>query len=111
MSAIDMEDEEVIREVTDARNLIAHELWSIVASDQMPDLDRLYSTMLALITKIENWWIINVEIELDPELAAKGVEESDVTSSSIVIMQILGRVALGDDKEAWELYREFVESH
>ena len=108
MEAVDDADLAAVREFTDARNTIAHELRDIVGGGTMPDFAGLFPRLIELVAKIDRWWIVNVEIATDPDLAGREIDEDGVTPGSILIMQILSRVALGEEDEAWELYRAFV---
>ena len=109
MEAIDEADVASMREFTDARNVIAHELRDIIGGGTMPDFAGLFPRLIELVTKIDRWWVINVDIATDPEMAGQDIDEDGVTPGSLIIMQILGQVALGEDEEAWELYRAFIE--
>ena len=98
-SAIDKYDEDTIRKVTDVRNAIAHELGNIIFDNNMPDLVQHFPKIVELVAKIDRWWIINLE---DVN------EEDEIMSGQILGIQALYQVALGDEKEAWELYRAFM---
>jgi hypothetical protein len=110
MEAIDEADIASVQEFTDARNVIAHELRNIIGGSTTPHFAGLFPRLIELVAKIDRWWVINVEIATDPDLAGQEIDEEGVTPGSLLIMQILGRVALGEDEEAWELYRAFTES-
>lgn len=110
MEAIDDADLASVREFTDARNVIAHELRDVIGGGAMPDFAGLFPRLIELVAKIDRWWTVNVDIATDPELAGQDIDEDGVMPGSLLIMQILGRVALGEDKEAWELYRAFVQT-
>lgn len=105
------DDEIAIRRLTLERNRFAHELQNVIGGSYEPDFDTLFSEIVALVTKIKRWWIINVELETDPDWADKGVKAEDITPGSSMLLQILAKVALGEDDEAWELYREFSKDH
>ena len=108
MEAIDEADVASVQAFTDARNVIAHELRDIIGGGTMPDFPGLYPRLIELVAKIDRWWVINIEIATDPDLAGQEIDEDGVTPGSLLIIQVLGRVALGEDQEAWELYRAFV---
>lgn len=108
MDVVTEADEAQVREFTDARNAIAHEMREIVGGDAMPDMERLLPLIVELVTKIDRWWLVNVEIATNPDLAGRDFDEDAVTPGSTMMLQILSRVALGDDDEAWALYRQFV---
>lgn len=109
MEAIDEADVAAVRQFTDARNVIAHQLRDIIGGDAMPDFAGLFPQLVELVAKIDRWWVINVDIATDPELDGQEIHEDGVTPGSILILQTLGRVALGEDEEALELCLAFVE--
>ena len=53
MNVIDETDEIAIREVTKARNKLAHELGDALLGEGMPNLSELFPKLLSLIKKIE----------------------------------------------------------
>ena len=110
--AIDEADVAATREFTDARNVIAHELRDIISGGTVPDFSGLFPRQIGLLAKIDRWWIINVDIAIDPEIAGQDqdIDSDGVMPGSLLLMQILGSVALGEEEEAWELYRAFVEN-
>ena len=63
---------------------------------------------MALVQKIEKWWIINVEIPTNPDFDGKDIDEDGIISGPSWVMQLLVQVALGAEDEAWEFHREFV---
>lgn len=105
------DDEMAIRRLTLERNRFAHELQNVIGGSNEPDFDTMFSEIVALVTKIKRWWILNVELETDPDWAGKVVEVEDVTPGSSMLLQIMAKVALGADDEAWELYKEFSRIH
>ncbi|MCB9947555.1 MAG: hypothetical protein H6842_06985 [Rhodospirillaceae bacterium] len=106
--AIDNADDATVYELTAARNMIAHELHKIIGGQQSLDLVRLFPRLTEIVTKIERWWIINVEIPTNPDWDGKEIDEDDITPSSVLLIQLLSQVALGSDESAWALYRKFV---
>ncbi len=107
MEAIDENDEAEFRELTEERNRLAHELHNVVGGTQLHDFENLFPRLVALVAKIERWWVINVEIATDPDLFDADIDEDGVTPGSLMLLQVLSQVALGNDEEAWALYREF----
>ena len=108
MEAINDADMAAVRKFTDARNVIAHELRNVIGGGQMPDFAGLFPRLIELVAKIDRWWVINVDIAINPDFAGQEIDENGITPGSLLIMQILGHVALGDDEEAWEMYRAFL---
>lgn len=107
IQAINEDDETTIREVTEERNRLAHELRNVLGGTLNHDFEILFPKLVSLIAKIDRWWIVNVEIATDPDLAGTELNEDEVTPGSLMLLQVLNKVALGKDEEAWALYHEF----
>lgn len=62
-NAIDDTDVHAFDRVKVCRNTLAHQLFSMLASKGLPpDFEQCFLDMVALLRKIEVWWITNVEI-------------------------------------------------
>lgn len=108
MGAIDEVDEAAIKAVTDARNRLAHEMTSMISGAQTSHHIECFPTLVGLVHKIEKWWIINVEIETDPDFAGQGIDEDGIVTGPSMMMQMLSQIALGDDDDAWWYLQEFI---
>jgi hypothetical protein len=71
-------------------------------------LESLFPRIAALVSKIERWWILNVDIATDPDMMHKDIADEDIAPGSAFILHLLSRVALGEDEEAWEYYLGFM---
>lgn len=109
MGAIDGADEASIRQVTDMRNKIAHEITGMVSGTSAIDFTLYFSILRGLVNKIEKWWIVNVSIATDPDFQGQEIDEASVVPGMELVMDILVQVALGDGDEAWRLHRMFEE--
>jgi hypothetical protein len=107
MDVISENDEAAIRTATDVRNNLAHEMTSLVGDSSWPDLANPLATIMALVQKIEKWWIVNVEFATDPDINADEIDEEKIVSGPTLVMHLLAQVALGIGDEAWEFHREF----
>ncbi|WRH62148.1 MAG: hypothetical protein RSE12_17520 [Fuscovulum sp.] len=108
MSVIDHDDRAKIKEFTDARNIFAHELQAIVTGSKSPDFEALFPALVDMIIKIDRWWIVNFEIETDPDLTDKEVDHDKILTGSQIMLSIIHQAALGNISEAQDLYEEFV---
>jgi hypothetical protein len=90
-----------------ARNLVAHELAQIVGGSKPGSFDQLFNDMLSLLNKIQRWWVINLDVDTDPDWDGVEIDPNEVTHGSTIIMQILVDVALGDDDLANQHLRLF----
>lgn len=108
MGAIDDHDEKTLRELTEERNRLAHELRNVVDGSHQHDFTNLFPKLVALVEKIDRWWVVNVEIETDQDLSGTEVNEEEVVLGSLMLLQLLAEVALGEDDKTWALYKHFM---
>lgn len=108
MSVIDQADKAKIKECTDARNTFAHELNEIISGRKNPDFETLFPELVELVVKIDKWWIVNVEIDTDPDLVGQEIDIEQVVPGSQLMLSIVHQAALGDVAAATELYEAFV---
>jgi hypothetical protein len=94
--AIDDTDLSTFEQLKKTRNLLAHQLFSIVIgqtesnhSDQLPIL-------MALLRKVEVWWVVNVEIPTNPDFANEEIDEAGIVPGTILSLQMLIEVASGN---------------
>ena len=107
MNALDEDDEVAIKRVTDERNRLAHELSGVIHGSLPQKFNEYYPTVMSLVSKIEKWWIVNVEMATDPDFAGKDIELDQVVPGVILSLDMLSQVALGEGEAAWELHRWF----
>ena len=117
MSAIDGADESSIREVTDVRNDFAHEMRHFVSGQRrLPDLEKYFPTILDLITKLERWRFLAIEMGIlsdsdsripDIHGILRKFDQDEPVTGPMVAMRVLCQVALGDHDEAWALHHLF----
>lgn len=109
--AIDDYDEQTVRLLTDERNRLAHELRNVIGGSNQHDFESLFPKLVALVVKIDKWWVVNVDTATDPDMMSKELDEDGVIPGSQIMLQVLIEVALGQEEKAWALYREFMAHH
>lgn len=77
---INEEDKENIEALKSYRNYLAHEMSNIVFNSEIKDLMQNFLCTYQLIHKIENWWIINFEMAINPDFADTNLEDIDVNN-------------------------------
>ncbi len=108
MNTIDDGDIAVFNRVKSCRNTLAHELFPKLSSDGLPpDFEQCFIDMIALLRKIEVWWIINIEIPTNPDYDGKEVDEEGIVPGPVMGMHLLMDIALGDEKQSRFYYDEF----
>jgi hypothetical protein len=100
--AINDDDIEKFKKAKECRNLLAHEITKFLAKGLPPEFPERFNDMITLVGKIERWWIVNVEIPTDPDLAEKAgeIDESGIVPGPIMSLRMMIDVALGSDETA-----------
>jgi hypothetical protein len=94
--AISQQDIDAFNEVKSCRNKLAHSLLSMIAEDAMPDLQSSFETLVALLRKVEVWWIVNVEIPTNPDFdGTEEIDEEGILPGPCMSMKIMMDVATG----------------
>jgi hypothetical protein len=107
-NAIDDADVRAFDRVKVCRNTLAHQLFSALGSKGLPpDFEQCFLDMVALLRKIEVWWITNVEIPTSPDYDGSDIDEGGIVPGPIISIQLLDDIALGDEKRSRFYYDEF----
>lgn len=90
------------------RNLLAHQLFDAVTGKTKSNHLDQYPVLVALLRKIEVWWVVNVEIATNPDYADAEIDEDGIVPGAMLSLQILMEVASGNKGllEAWQKERE-----
>lgn len=105
--AIDDSDVQIMREIKDTRNIFAHELSAVLSGQRSLDFDVLFPKLVSIIIKIERWWIVNVDLEIDQDLAAQVTDPDEIMPGTWAMLHVMELVALGEEDKAWEFYNAF----
>jgi len=109
MEAIDENDIKQFKIIKDCRNKLVHEIVDYITKESSVNPVPLFSKMINLLDKIEKWWILNVEIDLNPDLYGKEINEKGIVPGPIIMLRVLADIALGDEKESNRYYDNFKE--
>ena len=71
-------DKENIEALKNYRNYLAHEMSDIVFNGEIKDLMKNFLCAYQLVHKIENWWIINFEMAINPDFTDANLEDIDI---------------------------------
>ena len=102
MGALTDEDVGRVLEVRARRNHVAHEIPRIIleASEVVPD--EWFHDVLELVSKIDRWWIREIEIPANAlldELDISDLGPDDAVSMRMLILQLILATALGNEGE------------
>lgn len=112
LNAIDDNDLAVFEDLKNARNTIAHEMHQLASggapSKHVAELPKL----VALLRKIEVWWIMNVEIPTNPDFdEATEIDEDGILPGPVMTVSLMVDVALGSEEQANQYLKAFQEAH
>ncbi|MGB3916018.1 MAG: hypothetical protein WBL07_01140 [Thiothrix litoralis] len=107
---IDEKDKALFEQVKFLRNKIVHELPKLLMTEGVPpDLDQNFTNAIYLLEKIERWWLVNVEMEVNPEWEDRQVDPNSVTPGSVWMLKLLLEVASGKT-EYHDEFKKFCEA-
>jgi hypothetical protein len=108
MDAIGDADVLVFDRVKARRNMLAHNLLSILIDEGLPDdFAQCFTEMVELFRKIEVWWIMNFEIPINPDFDGSDLDEEEILPGLIMIIQLLLDIGLGDEGQSRSYYNKF----
>lgn len=68
-----------------------------------------FADVVSLLRKIETWWIVNVEIPINPDYDGQEIDEAGIVPGPVLSLQMLIEVASGNT-ELLNHYRNASES-
>lgn len=98
IAAIHKSDIEAFERLKTVRNKLAHELPSIVLGGAELQLTTHFEEALALLRKMEVWWIVNVEIATNPDYDRTEVDESGIIPGPVLMLQLMLDVVAGNSE-------------
>ncbi|MBK1680761.1 hypothetical protein [Rhodocyclus tenuis] len=110
--AINEQDLATFEQLKKTRNIVAHSLFDVVTGQEASDHQAQLNSLIELLRKIEVWWVVNVELAINPECSDKEVDEASIVPGSILSLQMLIEVASGNTRllEAWRKKQESMRS-
>jgi hypothetical protein len=106
---IDQSDIDTFDTIRRHRNELAHEPLAFLASHER-DLDTSkFQLLVALLAKIEKWWVVHFELAIDPEMLPDGANPDEIIPGPIWSLQLLLDIALGNEPEDGFYYQAFMQ--
>jgi hypothetical protein len=87
--AITSQDVELILQIREHRDEIAHELPRLIGSTELEVDKSLLECLKELITKISRWWAFKVDAPTNPDFDHVEVKEESVLTGSMMFMQVV----------------------
>lgn len=105
--AINEADLAIFEQLKSTRNLLAHRLFDVVTGQAASTHQEQFTALVELLRKIELWWIVNVELAINPDFYDQEIDEAGIVPGSILSLQMLSQVASGSTEllEAWRNQR------
>lgn len=95
---IDEKDFQAFERIRKTRNLLAHELPSMVMGGKdFQHVERMQE-LLALLRKIEVWWVVNMEIPVNPDFDGKEIDEEGIVPGPVLMLQMIFEVLSGNEE-------------
>lgn len=106
--AINDTDLNIFERIKRHRNELTHELFKFCTDGCTFDLTQSFEDMIGLLRKIELWWFVNFEMEVNYDSYPSNINVEEVVSGRLWILQMLINTALGSEAEAIAFYKEFI---
>ncbi|OGT88723.1 MAG: hypothetical protein A2286_07350 [Gammaproteobacteria bacterium RIFOXYA12_FULL_61_12] len=105
--AIDEDDLKTFENLKKIRNQLAHQLFNVVTGQVESEHTSQFPVLVALLRKIEVWWVVNVEIPTNPDYDGEEIDHAGIVPGAILSLQMLIEVASGSTEllEQWRKAR------
>ena len=94
---VNEDDVAAFERVKRLRNELAHALTGMLLQELPAELTERFDEMVSLLDKIERWWMVNVEIAVDPDLHDEEIDQTKVIPSQLLGLRLLLDIALGSE--------------
>ena len=105
--AVDEADLQTFEQLKKIRNQLAHKLFAVVTGQTESEHTAQFPVLVALLRKIELWWIVNVEIPTNPDFDGQEIDRAGIVPGIVLSLQMLIEVASGSTEllEHWRRVR------
>jgi hypothetical protein len=90
--AITSREVELILQIREHRNAIAHGLPKLIATTELQVDKRLLECLNELATKISRWWALEVDVPTNPDFDHVEVKDENVQTGLMMFMQVVMKV-------------------
>lgn len=95
---VDAEDVESFKRIRTTRNLLAHELPAMVMGATNYQHTERFQELVALLKKIEVWWLVNMEIPANPDFDDQEIDEEGIVPGPVLMIQMMLEVLSGNEE-------------
>lgn len=108
MTAIDQNDIATFDKIKKCRNTLVHDFSHLTATTGLPQgFENNFGDMVSLLRKIEVWWIMNVELAINPDYDGQEIDEAGIMPGPLMSLRVLCDVALGSDEQSRFYFEQF----
>lgn len=112
MDIVNDEDLEFVDKLRSHRNEIAHKLPRVLETHHADVNIQLLQGIYLLVSKIDRWWIREVEMSVNPDFDNVEVAEEEITSGNMILIQVMHSVAMEEDSGTlWKEFRDYYNKH
>lgn len=111
MHAIDDLDIDAISQLREYRNSIAHEFINLAFKSSSDELLGNFEHLIFILKKIEKWWIINIEFELNPafdDMDKSNINVDEIIPGPMILITLLYKIAITSEDEADSFFAELI---
>ena len=106
LEAVDDNDIKLFDDLRQYRNKLSHELMNLLFEGLPEELPLKLSQLLQLRIKIEKWWILNIEIPINPDFDSfEEINEDAIIAPTQMLNKLIFDMLWGDEKTA-SFYRD-----
>lgn len=104
---INGKDLETFEQLKIIRNQLAHQLFEVVTGQTESAHEAQFPVLVELLRKIEVWWVVNLEIPINPDYDGQEINEEGIIPGAVLSLQMLIHVASGNTEllEHWRKAR------
>ena len=95
--AIEDADLQSFERIKTTRNSLAHELPSLVMEGKDLKHVERFQELVALLRKIEVWWVVNLEIPTNPDFDGQEINEEGIVPGPLLMIQMMLEVVSGSE--------------
>lgn len=95
--AITLDEYEIYQKIRKRRNDITHELLKNLNNGFCEDDVKLFSCLLDIYSKIDKWWINEIEIPISGDLEADDYDREAVFGGQAMVLSIINNIILGNE--------------
>lgn len=106
-NALEQSDIEAFERLKNIRNKLSHEMFNLIPEADLLNVTDEINTIISLTRKIELWWFYNLDMTIDPDSYPADLDLNEVMPMTVLLLQVMCEVALGDEQAAHNMFVEF----